>query len=726
MSKGFCFIIEDMSKGYKERKKLITDLLSDELYVPMKEKELAVLLQVEPDDRPILHSILEELLAEKKIEISKRGKYSLYDPKSHIGDELITGTFISNHKGFGFIEAEGREDDLYVPQDCVNGAFHLDIVQARLLPVKRLKDRRQEAEIVAILERGTGQVVGEFQKCRNFGFVVPDNQKLADDIYIPGEYCGAAMDGHKVVVDITSYGEDGRKPEGKITEILGHRSDPGVDIISIVKGFGLPTDFPDKVMSQAAAIKDEVSEADMTGREDIRDVMMVTIDGEDAKDLDDAVSLTKDGEDYILGVHIADVSNYVQYRSALDREALNRGTSVYLVDRVIPMLPHKLSNGICSLNAGEDRLTLSCIMTVTPAGKVTDYRIVESVINVNRRMDYTTVNRIISEKDEKLREEYAEFVPMFDDMAKLSSILREVRKKRGSIDFDFEETKIILDESGKPVDIKPYERNDATKLIESFMLLANETVAQHYYWLESPFVYRTHDNPDPEKIQKLAAFIRNFDLKLKVGKEDIHPKEIQRLLVRIQDTEEEGLISRLALRSMKQAKYTVDCTGHFGLAAPYYCHFTSPIRRYPDLQIHRIIKDHIRGRMKKARLEEYEKILPDVASQCSRLERRAEEAERETVKLKKCQYMSERIGQRYEGVISGVTQWGFYVELPNTVEGLVHISKLPGFYVFDEEKYELRPDRQGVVYALGQTVDVVVDSVDETLRTIDFKLYEEE
>ncbi len=712
-----------MGKSYKERKNMILELMGNDLYVPMKEKELAVFLQVMPEDRPVLSSILKELLEDKKIEISKRGKYTLYDPKLHEKEDLITGTFISNHKGFGFVEVEGRDDDLYISKENVNGAFNLDIVEARILPSHSNK-RRVEAQIVRVVERGTNQIVGVFQKSPNFGFVIPDDHKLADDIFIPREYCNGAVDGHKVVVELTSYGGDGKKPEGKVTEILGHINDPGVDILSIVKGFGLPTEFDEKVLNQAFAIGDEVSEADMAGREDLRSWPMVTIDGEDTKDIDDAVSLSRDGDDYILGVHIADVSNYVQYRSALDREALKRGTSVYLVDTVIPMLPHKLSNGICSLNEKVDRLTLSCIMRVSPKGNVTDYRIVESVINVDRRMDYTTVNRIISDKDERLREEYGDLVPMFDDMAALSQVLRDMRKKRGAIDFDLKETTIKLDDKGVPTDIRPYDRNDATMLIESFMLLANETVAQHYYWIESPFIYRTHDNPDPEKIQKLAAFIRNFDLKLKVGNDDIHPKEIQRLLSSIQDTDEEVLITRLALRSMKQAKYTVDNSGHFGLAAKYYCHFTSPIRRYPDLQIHRIIKDHIRGRMKKDKLEEYDRILFDVAAQSSRLERRAEEAEREVIKLKKCQYMASRIGNEYEGVISGVTEWGLYVELPNTVEGLVHISKLPGYYVYDEDNYELKPDGKGKTYALGQTVNVIVDSVDEAMRTIDFVIKE--
>lgn len=720
----------NMGKSNKERKKLILELMGNEYYVPMKEKELAVLMQVEPEDRPLLGALLQELIAEQKIEISKRGKYSILDPKNVKIQDLITGTFISNQKGFGFVEVEGREDDLFVPEDKVHGAFHLDTVAVKILPGR--SGRRAEAEVVQILERVTTQIVGTFQKSKNFGFVIPDNQKLADDIFIPREYCNGAMDGHKVVVDITSYGVEadsrhaGKKPEGKIVEILGHINDPGVDIMSIVRGFGLPMEFPVKVMNQVAKVGDEIIEADCAGREDLRKVQMVTIDGEDAKDLDDAVSLSMDGENYVLGVHIADVSNYVQEKSALDREAIERGTSVYLVDRVIPMLPHRLSNGICSLNAGEDRLTLSCIMTVSPQGKVIDYRIVESVINVDKRMDYTTVNKIIALKDEALREEYKDFVEMFDNMAKLSLILRDVRKKRGAIDFDFPETKVILDENGHPIELKPYDRNDATKLIESFMLLANETVASHYFWLESPFVYRTHENPDPEKIEKLAAFIRNFDLKLKVSKDEVHPKEIQKLLVSIQDTDEEALVSRLALRSMKQAKYTTECTGHFGLATTYYCHFTSPIRRYPDLQIHRIIKDHIRGRMKKEKREHYDKILYDVAAKCSKLERRAEEAERETIKLKKCQYMMDHIGEVFEGVISGVTEWGIYVELPNTVEGLVHVSKLPGdFFVYDENKYEIRGTKTGKTYALGQSIYVIVDSCDEVTRTIDFDVYEE-
>ena len=577
-------------KELDERKKLVYDLMGEEMYVPMKEKELAILLQVSKSEREDFRQVLDELLSEGKITITKRGKYM----RPEENEQVIVGTFVSHPKGFGFVEVEGMDEDLYIPETKVNGAFHKDTVQVVLLPGQRGK--RQEAEIVKIIARGTKQVVGTFDKSKkNYGFVVPDNGKLADDIFVPVERSKGAVSGHKVVCEITDYGSKNRKPEGKIVEIIGHVNDPGVDIMSIVKGYELPVEFSEKIMNQAECVANEVSEADMLGRRDLRDVTMVTIDGEDAKDLDDAVSVSRDGDMYHLGVHIADVTNYVQENSALDREALKRGTSVYLVDRVIPMLPHKLSNGICSLNAGENRLALSCLMNINSKGEVKSYEIVESVIRVDRRMSYTSVKKILEDKDSDEIKEYEELVPMFELMKELAHILREKRKKRGSIDFDFPETKMILDKEGHPLEIKPYERNTATKIIEDFMLIANETVAQHFYWLEMPFVYRTHDTPDPEKIMKLGTFINNFGYHLKSSKEEIHPKEFQKLLAKIEDTPEEALISRLTLRSMKQAKYTVECTGHFGLACQYYCHFTSPIRRYPDLQIHRIIKEQLRG-----------------------------------------------------------------------------------------------------------------------------------
>ncbi len=705
-----------------KRKKVIMDLVSAEFYVPMKEKELAVMLQVSRDDRGELNRILNELLAEGKLSLTRKGKFI----KAKHSDRELIGTFISHPKGFGFVEIDGRDEDLYIPENFVNGAFHKDTVRVSLLSGNSAgqNGRRQEAQVVEILARGMKQIVGIYDKSnKNYGFVIPDNTKICEDVFVSAERSKGAVSGHKVVCEITDYGKNNRKPEGKITEILGHVNDPGVDIMSIVKGYELPTEFSEKIMHQVERVANEVSEADMAGRRDLRAVQMVTIDGEDAKDLDDAVSLTRDGALYQLGVHIADVTNYVQENSALDWEARERGTSVYLVDRVIPMLPHKLSNGICSLNAGENRLALSCLMTIDQKGEVVSHEIVESVIRVDRRMSYTSVKKILDDKDEETCREYEELVPMFELMRELAGILREKRKKRGSIDFDFPESKIILDEQGHPVEIKPYERNVATKIIEDFMLIANETVAEHFHWMELPFVYRTHDNPDPEKISKLGTFIRNFGYSIKSRQEEIHPKELQKLLAKIEDTPEEALISRLTLRSMKQAKYTIDCTGHFGLACQYYCHFTSPIRRYPDLQIHRIIKEQIRGRLNEKRIEHYSEILPEVAKHSSEMERRADEAERETDKLKKVEFMEQHIGEIYEGVISSITTWGVYVELPNTIEGMIHVSMLPGdYFYYDEETYEMVGQATDIRYKLGQKILVRVNATDRLLRTIDFDI----
>jgi len=705
-----------------KRKKVIMDLVSSEFYVPMKEKELAVMLQVSKEDRGELNRILNELLAEGKLSLTKKGKFI----KAKHSDRELIGTFISHPKGFGFVEIDGRDEDLYIPADFVNGAFHKDTVRVSLLTGQN--GRRQEAQVIEILARGMRQIVGIYDKSnKNYGFVVPDNTKICEDIFVPAERSKGAVSGHKVVCEITDYGKDNRKPEGKVTEILGHVNDPGVDIMSIVKGYELPIEFSEKIMHQAERVANEVSEADMAGRRDLRGVQMVTIDGEDAKDLDDAVSLTREGTLYQLGVHIADVTNYVQENSALDWEAKERGTSVYLVDRVIPMLPHKLSNGICSLNAGENRLALSCLMTIDQKGEVVSHEIVESVIKVDRRMSYTSVKKILEDKDEAECREYEELVPMFELMRELAAILREKRKKRGSIDFDFPESKIILDKQGHPVEIRPYERNVATKIIEDFMLIANETVAEHFHWMELPFVYRTHDNPDPEKINKLGTFIRNFGYSIKSRQEEIHPKELQKLLAKIEDTPEEALISRLTLRSMKQAKYTINCTGHFGLACQYYCHFTSPIRRYPDLQIHRIIKEQIRGKLNEKRIEHYNEILPEVAKHSSEMERRADEAERETDKLKKVEFMEGHIGEIYEGVISSITAWGVYVELPNTIEGMIHVSMLPGdYFYYDDETYEMVGQATDIRYKLGQTLKVRVNATDKVMRTIDFVIPQEE
>lgn len=703
----------------EKRKKVVYELICSEFYVPMKLKEMAIFMEIPKEQREELSEVLETLLLEGKIEVSQKGKYQKSKGK------FLTGVFSAHPKGFGFVTVDGMDADLYISEDDVHGAMHQDVVQVLSKPGSNGK--RPEGKIVKILTRGTTQLVGLYQESKNFGFVIPDNGRYTKDIFIPKEYNKGAMNGHKVVVLLTSYGTQEKSPEGKVLEILGHISDPGTDVLSIVKGYELPVEFPEKVMHQAERTPSEISEADCKGRMDLRDVKMVTIDGEDAKDLDDAVSLSMDGDHYLLGVHIADVANYVQENSAMDREALKRGTSVYLVDRVIPMLPRRLSNGICSLNAGEDRLALSCLMTIDQKGNVIDHVISESVIHVDRRMTYTSVKKILEDQDPEEMATYQEFVPMFQNMQQLAAILRGKRRKRGSMDFDFPETKILLDEEGTPVDILPYERNTATRLIEDFMLIANETVAEDAFWQELPFVYRTHDNPDPDRMRKLSTFINNFGYTIHFKDEEIHPKELQKLLEKLEGTPEEAQISRLTLRSMKQAKYTPESHGHFGLAAKYYCHFTSPIRRYPDLQIHRILKDTLRGRMNEERIAHYQNILEEVAKQSSERERKAEEAERETIKLKKVEYMSQHLEEEFNGVISGVTAWGVYVELPNTVEGLVHAASLQGdYFEYNEREYELIGTHTGKTYKLGQAVRVRVTGADRLSRTIDFEMVEEQ
>lgn len=710
-----------MDKTFEKRKKVVYDLICDELYVPMKFKELAMLLQAAKEQRDELREILEALEADGKIYLSKRGKYCKGEAKR------LAGTFRASLKGYGFVVTEDGEADIYIAEENTGGAFDGDRVEFVL--GRESQGRSREGKIVKIISRGLTKIVGTYQKRdgQNYGFVLPDNRRFPCDIFIPAEKSMGAVSGHKVAAELMSYGEPGRNPEGKVTEIIGHINDPGTDIMSIVRGYDLPVEFSEKILNQAERVAKDVSEADMAGRKDIRSWQMVTIDGEDAKDLDDAVSLTKEGECYVLGVHIADVTNYVQENSAIDREAKKRGTSVYLADRVIPMLPHRLSNGICSLNAGEDRLALSCIMTVNEKGIVTDHEIAETVIHVDERMTYTSVKKILEDEDVKEREKYSRLVPMFERMRELSQILRGRRRRRGSIDFDFPETKLILDKEGKPLEIRPYDRNTATKIIEDFMLLANETVAEDYYWQELPFVYRTHEVPDEEKIRALATFINNFGYSMHVGVNEIRPKEIQKLLAKVENTPEEALICRLALRSMKQARYMPENIGHFGLAANYYTHFTSPIRRYPDLQIHRIIKDNLRGRMDEDRIGHYHSILQEVTKHSSEMERRAEEAERETVKLKKVEYMEQYVGEEFEGVISGMTKWGMYVELDNTIEGMVHVSNMTDdHYDYYEDRYELVGAHTNKVYKLGQKIRIRVIGADRMLRTIDFEIAEEE
>ncbi|RHT44871.1 ribonuclease R [Clostridium sp. AM30-24] len=716
---------------------MLLDLMKDPTYVPMKMKELAMLLGVPKEQRRELEEVLNELVVSGKVGISKKGKYA----RSEVFAQ--TGTFTAHHRGFGFVTIEGREDDLFIPPDDTGDAMDGDTVQ--VIINENGRGGRTEARVLKVLKHANETLIGTFEKNKNFGFVIPDNPRITMDVFIPQGKENGAVSGHKVVVKLDTYATGNKNPEGHVKEILGHINDPGVDILSIVRAYGLPEEFPEAVMEEVARVPELLSpeyvaeEIEKNGRVDLRKIPMVTIDGEDAKDLDDAVSVSKEtvnGETiYHLGVHIADVSHYVKENRPLDEEAYKRGTSVYLVDRVIPMLPHRLSNGICSLNAGCDRLALSCLMDIDEKGIVVGHKICESVVNIDRRMTYTAVNAILEAKNggeeaavkekaefaEKCLEEYADFVPMFLLLDETARVLRKKRMARGAVDFDFPECKIILDAKGRPVEIKPYERNAATMLIEDCMLAANETVAEDYYWQQTPFLYRSHEKPDGEKIKRFGILINNFGYSIRLQNGELHPKEMQKLLEKVAGSPEEALLARLALRSMKQAKYTTDCMGHFGLAANYYTHFTSPIRRYPDLQIHRIIKENLHGELTKKRVAHYEKILPEVAVWTSSRERLADEAERETDKAKKVQFMERHIGEEFTGVISGISNYGFYVELPNTVEGMVRLANLDGdYYVFDEEHYELVGERTRKKYKLGQTVKVQVVSVDRYLKTIDF------
>lgn len=769
-------------KTFEKRKKFLLELLGDPLYKPMRLREIASLLRLEKMEKKDLYEVLECLAEEKKVKVDSKGRYSIIKGKharnsedsakhgkhagysenntKHAGRSddhrkhrysskkeerngsdkayrtdreydysegtVKEGIFVGHPKGFGFVEIEGEEEDIFVPEEDTGTAVHQDRVRVKIHGEAK-EGKRREGVIVKVLERGMPEVVGTYQSNRDYGFVISDNPKFSKDVFIPKKDSKGVKNGDKVVVTITDYGSKNKSPEGKVKENLGNCRTPGTDILAIVKSYNIPAEFPERVLNQAMRVPDHVLEADFDGRLDLRQLQIVTIDGEDAKDLDDAISLTKENGIYHLGVHIADVSNYVQGGSALDREALRRGTSVYLADRVIPMLPERLSNGICSLNQGQDRLTLSCLMDIDEKGNVVSHKIAETVICVDERMSYTDVKNILEDTDPAAKERYAALVPMFFLMKELSALLRSSRHNRGSIDFDFPESKIILNEAGRAIDVKPYEANVATRIIEDFMLLANETVAREYCRGEYPFVYRTHENPDPDKVESLLTLIRNQGIQVQKAHEEISPKEIQTILESIEGLPNEPLISRLALRTMKQAKYTTECSGHFGLAAKYYCHFTSPIRRYPDLQIHRIIRDNLRGRLEReGKTEHYREILDEVARQSSVCERRADDAERESDKLKKAEYMSYHLGEEFEGIISGVTGWGFYVELPNTVEGLVHVNTLrDDYYTFDQDTYELRGDMTGKVYRLGQKIRVRVEDADPMMKTIDFVIADE-
>lgn len=640
---------------------------------------------------------------------------------------LILGRIQMHNKGFAFLlpEEEGVED-IYINPSDLNSAMNGDKVLVRREKQSFAGDRA-EGVVLRILERAITQVVGTYDDNKNFGFVIPDDKRIPHDIFIPKGKANGAIDGHKVIAQITKYPEAWSSAEAEITEILGHKNDPGIDIISIIYKHGITIDFPDDVLQQASEIPDEISPEELEDRIDRRNEQIVTIDGADAKDLDDAISVKKlDNGNYQLGVYIADVSYYIEKGSPMDEEAYERGTSVYLVDRVIPMIPHRLSNGICSLNPQVDRLTIGCEMEITTSGEVVEHEFFPAVINSTERMTYTDVNKILVDQDKELREKYAELVPMFEQMEKLAAILRGKRKGRGAIDFDFKEAQVLVDDEGKAKDVVLRERSVGERLIEEFMLAANETVAEHFHWLDVPFIHRIHEDPDEGKLESFFEFLAGLGISVKGTANEIHPQALQKVLDKIKDEPEEMIVSKLMLRSMKQAKYAPESVGHFGLATDFYTHFTSPIRRYPDLIVHRLIRTYLfEKKMDRKTIAEWREALPEIAKHTSEMERRAVDTERETDDLKKAEYMEDKIGEEFTGVISSVTNFGLFVELENTVEGLVHVSYLTDdYYHYDDRAHALIGEHTAKIYRVGDEVKVKVAQVNLDERAVDFELLE--
>ncbi len=698
-------------------KEILISFMTEQAYKPMNIKELSKVFDIKKGDMKEFTNLLAAM--EEKGEIVKT-RTEHYGIPEKMG--IVIGKFQGHQRGFGFVIAEVERPDIFITADNVNGAMNGDKVLAKILKEEN-KGKKCEGEITRIIERRNKTIIGTYEDSKNFGFVVADDKRITQDIFIPKAERKGATTGQIVITEITIWPEQRRNPEGRIVEILGNKGDVGIDILTIIKKHHLPEEFPSNVESFAENIVEKIPEEEYTRRTDLRDLRMVTIDGEDAKDLDDAVSIEiLENGNYYLGVHIADVSHYVKEKNVLDVEALKRATSVYLIDRVIPMLPKKLSNGVCSLNPKVDRLTLSCFMEIDHNGKTVDHEILETIIKTNERMTYTDVTKILREKDEETIKKYDYLHEDFKHMEDLCTILNKKRMARGAIDFDFDECKIILNEFGKPIDIVPYERAIANRIVEEFMLTANETVAEHMFWLNVPFVYRIHEDPDEEKLIHFSEFAHNLGYSMKWGK-DIHPRMLQEVLAKVKGEKEEMVLSTLLLRSMMKAKYYPECSGHFGLAAKYYCHFTSPIRRYPDLIIHRIIKEVINGGLSEKRNERLRKEVETASKQSSDMERIAMEAERDVDDLKKAEYMSERLGEEYEGIISSVTNFGLFVELPNTIEGLVHMSSLDDdYYVFDERHLMLIGERTKKMYKLGEEVKIKVSKVDLDSHEIYFDI----
>lgn len=703
----------------EELKQKLLGLISEAAYNPLKKEELAMIFDIHHTEMPMFYNFLDELVESGYLILTKKGKYT---SPNQMG--LFVGKLVSHKKGFGFVESdEEYTQDLFIPADSLNGAMHNDRVIAEIT-TPATDEKRAEGRIIKVVERAITDVVGTFQESKNFGFVLPDNKKFNKDIFIPKKFFNGARGNDKVVCRITQWPTEDRKPEGKIIEILGQKGDRYVEIASVIREHGLPEEFPKKVLDEAEKVAIEIPQEEIDRRLDIRDMNIFTIDGEDAKDLDDAVSIeVLDNGNYKLGVHIADVTHYVKEKSKLDKEALKRATSVYLVDKVIPMLPKTLSNGVCSLNPFEDKLTLSVFMEINHKGDVVKHDIKETIINSKARMTYTEVSDILEKDDEKLKKTFAKVADDFFTAEKLARILMKRREKRGAIDFDFPEAKIILNNDGDVVDIKQYERRISNRIIEEFMLITNETVAEHFFWLNMPFVYRVHETPAHEKIETLNKFISTFGYVIKGDLESVHPKALQGIIEQIHGKTEEKAISTIMLRSLKQARYSPECVGHFGLAAQYYSHFTSPIRRYPDLQIHRIIKEFLNGKISQKRQDQLAQIVDYASTQSSEREREAELAERDVKDIYKARYMEDRVGEEFVGIVSSVTSFGMFIELDNTVEGLVRLADMnDDYYIFDENTFTILGERTKKMYRIGDVVKIKVEKVNVDFKEIDFKL----
>ncbi len=709
-------------------KKRIIELYTVDKYNPLYIEEIMKILDIDKSEQEMLEATLSQMVDDGQLVKTRKGKFALPEILG-----MFAGRIQGNSKGYGFFIPDNREqDDVFIPPERMNSAMHGDKVLIKLLGRKSPEGLSREGEVINILERANKTIVGTFEREKNFGFVIPDDPRISNDVFVPKDGMGKAQTGYKVVVEVTRWPKRRRNPEGCIIEILGHKDDTGTDILSIIRQFQLPEDFPKRVLNEAKSIPQRVDERQIRDRLDIRNMSLFTIDGEDAKDFDDAVSIEMlPNGNYRLGVHIADVTYYVRENSPIDKEAYRRGTSIYLVDRVIPMLPKELSNGICSLNPNEDRLAITVFMEIDHLGQVVDYTIHESIIRSKARMIYDDVTQLLEAEDLKnvdsdIVEYYAPFLEELKLMEELCKILRRRRHDRGSIDFDIDETKIVLDDKGRPIAIEPEKRGISNRIIEEFMIVCNETIAEYIHWSDMPFIYRIHEDPDSEKVEAFNEFIYNFGYHLKGGRgEQIHPKMFQELLVEIDGRREERIISDVMLRSMQKAIYSPNNVGHFGLASEFYCHFTSPIRRYPDLMIHRIIKAFINGQLNGKEIKILEAKLPEISEHSSKQERVAEEAERETANLKKCEFMLDKIGFEYEGIISGVTNYGLYVELPNMVEGLIRFSTMEDdYYIYDEKHYCAIGEMTRQIYRLGDPINVKVSNVDMYSRNIDFLLAE--